>query len=79
MGLQKLLDTIIFYPSSVSTKLGDDVVIVHIGGDKGGKEMKFKFGFFVMNQALENSPQSFDICAALDTFDMQESESNNFQ
>ena len=67
--LQKSLNTELFVPSSVNTKLGDDVVIVRISGDKGGKEMQFKFGFAVINQALANSPEFFDLCAKLDAVD----------
>ena len=59
--LHKLIDTGLFVPSSVNTRLGDDKFIARLGGDKGGKEVQFKFGFSIMNQALANSPQSFNI------------------
>ena len=67
--MQTLLDTSLFVPSSVNTKLGDDTVIVCLGNDKGGKDMQFKFGFTVMNQPMANSVESFDICTTMDAVD----------
>ena len=69
--LHWLIDDGLFGTSSTDTKIGDDNVIVCLGGNKGRKEMQFKFGFCVMNQAMVSSPESFDVCVTLgapDTF-----------
>ena len=67
--LKRLIENDLFVPSSTNTCLLDNTVIVRLGGDKGGKEMMFKFGFSIMNQSLANSPEAFDLCVTLDAFD----------
>ena len=65
----KVIENDFFVPSSTNTCLLDNTVIVCLGGEKGGKEMMFKFGFSIMNQFLANSPEAFDLCVTLDALD----------
>ena len=69
MRLYWLIDDGLFVTSSTNTKLGDDNVIFRLGGDKGGKEMQFKFVFLCYEPGNGNSPESFDICVTLDALD----------
>jgi hypothetical protein len=64
-----LFKNLVFIPSSTITGLNDSVIIVRLGGDKGGKTMAFKFGVTVMNCLQPNLPESFDLLGTVEAFD----------
>ena len=55
MQVHNVIDNGLFILLSVNTELDNDNIVFWIGDDKSRKEMQFKFGFNIMNQAMVNS------------------------
>jgi hypothetical protein len=67
--VMELFDGGLLVTASELTLLGGDTLLVRFLGDKGGHFMASKFGVTVMNCRNPNSPDSFELCAALDAPD----------
>jgi hypothetical protein len=59
----------VFLPSSSFTLLDDSTIIIRFGGDKGGKNMAFKWGLTMMNALKPNSSADLDLLATMEAFD----------
>jgi hypothetical protein len=58
-----------FLTSSYFILLDDSTLIIRFGGDKGGKNMAFKWGLTVVNAPKPNSSAALDLLATMEGFD----------